>query len=73
MTGNWRDNWFLDGEKATLNNSGNGLYFASGTVTKSQDPEEYHAHHAVLWTKQEFSGDILIRFDCTRVDTSSYG
>jgi hypothetical protein len=73
MTGNWQDNWFLDGEKATLENSPDGLYFAAGTVTKSEDPVNYHAHHAVLWTKQIFSGDILIRFDCTRVDTSSYG
>ena len=73
MTGNWQDNWFLDGEEATLNNSEKGLYFASGTITKSDDREKYHAHHAVLWTKQEFSGDILIRFDCTRVDRSSYG
>lgn len=73
MTGDWRDNWFLDGEKVTLENSEKGFYFASGTITKSDDREKYHAHHAVLWTKQEFSGDILIRFDCTRVDTSSYG
>ena len=73
MTGNWQDKWFLDGEKATLKNSGKGLYFAAGTITKSDDPVNYHAHHAVLWTKQEFAGDILIRFDCTRVDTSSYG
>jgi hypothetical protein len=73
MTGDWQDKWFLDGEKATLENSEKGLYFASGTLKKSDDLKEHHAHHAVLWTKQEFSGDILIRFDCTRVDTSSYG
>lgn len=54
MTENWQKNWFLDGQKATLEHRDGGLYFAAGTVTKKQDPENYHAHHAVLWTKQVF-------------------
>lgn len=66
MTGDWRDNWFLDGKKATLRNSSEGLYFAGGTITKADDPVEYHAHHAVLWTKEEFAGDIRISYEVTR-------
>ncbi len=73
MLSDWQENWFLDGEKATLEHRPEGLYFAGGTVTKEQDPEEYHAHHALLWTKQEFEGDIRISYNWTQVDTSDYG
>ncbi len=68
MTGDWRDNWFLDGKEATLRNGDDGLYFAAGTIAKWHDAEKYHAHHAVLWTKKEFSGDIRISFEMTRKD-----
>jgi len=73
MTDNWQENWFLDGKEATLEHREGGLYFAAGTVTKYQDREAYHAHHAVLWTKQAFEGDIRISFECKRVDASDYG
>ncbi len=73
MTGDWRENWFLDGKKATLRTTENGLFFSAGTVTKSDDPVEYNAHHAVLWTRKEFEGDIKISYEMTRVDTSDYG
>jgi hypothetical protein len=73
MMDNWQENWFLDGQKATLEHRDNGLYFSGGTVTKSEDPINYHAHHAVLWTKQVFEGDILISYEMTRIDTSDYG
>ncbi|NHE56540.1 hypothetical protein [Cyclobacterium plantarum] len=73
MTGDWRENWFLDGKKATLRNTKDGLFFSAGTVTKSDDPEEYHAHHAVLWTRKEFDGDIRISYELTRIDSSDYG
>lgn len=73
MTGNWQDNWFLDGKKATVENRDSGLYFSGGTITKKQDKEKYHAHHAVLWTKQVFEGDLAISFEITRVDNSDYG
>lgn len=73
MTDDWRDRWFLDGEKATLENRPEGLFFSGGTVTKEDDPEEYHAHHAVLWTKQEFEGDIRISYQWTQVDTDGFG
>jgi len=73
MTGDWQQNWFLDGKKATLRNTENGLFFSGGTVTKSDDPVIYHAHHAVLWTQKEFEGDIRISYEMTRVDSSDYG
>lgn len=73
MMDNWQENWFLDGQKATLEHRDNGLYFSGGTVTKSEDPINYHAHHAVLWTKQIFEGDLRISYEMTRIDTSDYG
>lgn len=73
MMGDWREQWFLEGKKATLEHRDEGLYFSGGTVTKAMDREEYHAHHAVLWTKQVFEGDIRITYEMTRVDTSDYG
>ncbi len=68
MLTNWQENWFLDGEKATLEHRDEGLFYAGGTVTKRMDPEEYHAHHAVLWTKREFEGNIRISYLWTPVD-----
>ncbi|HAV12662.1 MAG TPA: hypothetical protein DCX06_04065 [Opitutae bacterium] len=80
MTGNWQDNWFLDGKEATLSNDEKGLYFASGDHTypnpehiKFEDRQEMSKHHAVLWTQQEFSGDLIISYECTRSDESAYG
>jgi hypothetical protein len=73
MTGDWQENWFLDGKKATLRNTEDGLFFSGGTVTKSDDPVLYHAHHAVLWTQKEFEGDIKISYEMTRMDDSNYG
>jgi hypothetical protein len=73
LTGDWQENWFLDGKKATLEHREGGLYFAGGTVTKADDPVEYNAHHAVLWTKQVFEGDIRISYQMKQVDTSGYG
>lgn len=69
MTGqeqDWQENWFLDGEEATLTSTPHGLYFSSGTERGND------AHHAVLWTKQEFSGDIRIRFDVIGLDRRGY-
>jgi hypothetical protein len=62
MEADWEKNWFLDGKKATLEHREGGLFFAGGTVTKQDDPEEYHAHHAVLWTRQVFEGDLRISY-----------
>jgi hypothetical protein len=73
MAANWEKNWILDGEKATVEHRDGGLYFAAGTVTKSQDRVLYNAHHAVLWTRQVFEGDIKISYEMTRMDDSNYG
>ena len=73
MNANWQEHWFLDGKKAVVEHRDGGLYFSAGTVTKRQDRNAYHAHHAVLWTKQEFQGDIRISVDCKKVDASNYG
>lgn len=40
MTGDWREHWFLDGKKVTLEASEKGLYVQPGPVTKAQDPVE---------------------------------
>mgnify|MGYP001282528282 CR=1 FL=1 len=60
MTGDWREHWFLDGKKATLENRDGGLLFTAtpSNVDKNVDRTTFDAHHAILWTKQEFEGDI---------------
>jgi hypothetical protein len=73
MMSNWQEKWFLDGLEAIVEHKNQGLYFAGGTITKDDDPEQYHAHHAVLWTHQIFDGDIRIQYEMTRVDSSNYG
>lgn len=80
MTGNWQDNWFLDGKEAYVASSEKGLYFAAGNFmypdndNRTQEQREImSANHAVLWTKQEFEGDIIVSFECTRMDMSAYG
>jgi hypothetical protein len=73
MLNDWQKNWFLDGQKAIVLHTGDGLFFSGGAVTKSEDPESYHAHHAVLWTKQVFEGDIRLTYEMTRIDSSDYG
>lgn len=73
MDADWQQNWFLDGKKATVEHRDGALFFSGGTVTKAMDREAYHAHHAVLWTKQEFRGDIRLSFETQQVDLSGYG
>lgn len=73
MAADWQKNWFLDGQEATVEHRDGGLCFSGGTVTKKDDPVEYNAHHAVLWTRPEFEGDIRVSFECKRVDDSDYG
>jgi len=61
-TGDWNDSWTLDGLKATVKNDANGMDFTAG-------PEAFNnAHHAVLWTKQDFKGDLKIEYEYTRLD-----
>lgn len=61
-TGDWTDQWFLDGELATIENSSEGMTFSAGPVNRDD------AHHAVLWTKSSFEGDVKIEYDYTRTD-----
>jgi hypothetical protein len=62
-TENWQDNWFLDGKIATVKNSENGMNFKAGPVNGND------AHHAVLWTKESFEGDVKIEYNYTRTDS----
>jgi len=61
-TKNWQDNWFLDGLIAQVKNTKQGMVFSAGTEAWND------AHHAVLWTKASFSGDIKIEYDFTKLD-----
>jgi len=61
-SGDWQENWYLDGLKATVTNSDQGMDFHAGPV-----PRE-NASHAVLWTRQSFTGDLKIEYEYTRTD-----
>ena len=62
-TNDWNKHWFLDGELATITQSENGMNFSAGPINRND------AHHAVLWTKQSFKGDIRIEYNYTRTDS----
>ncbi len=64
-TADWRLNWFLDGEIATVENSSKGMHLQAGPEFGND------AHHMVLWTKQSFRGDLKIEFDYTRTDNET--
>jgi hypothetical protein len=59
----WRQKWFLDGERAVVKNTEKGMVFAGGPIVRD------HACHAVLWTEDIFEGNLKIEFDFTRLDT----
>lgn len=63
--GDWSQNWFLDGKKATIENNEDGMLFSAGPV------ERENASHAVLWTKESFSGDLKIEYDFTKMDKAN--
>ena len=65
MTGQWSENWSLDGQRAQLTNTAEGLLFRAGETPASD------ADHSVLWTNREFAGDIRIEFDLTRQDEAT--
>jgi len=62
-TEDWNTHWFLDGEIAVVENSEKGMNFSAGPENKND------AHHAVLWTKESFEGDIKLEYTYTRTDT----
>ena len=61
-TQDWQQQWFLDGKKATVENTPEGMIYTAGPVNK------VNANHAVLWTQKEFAGNIKIEFDYMRLD-----
>lgn len=60
----WETDWFLDGETARVTGTPDGFVFKTGPV------EGGDASHGVLWTRREFSGDLRIEFDYTRLDSN---
>ncbi len=66
-TSNWQDNWVMDGERSSIIHSEKGMDYFAGTEAHND------TCHTVLWTKKEFSGDVKIEYDFTRLDTSSLG
>lgn len=61
-TGNWTEQWFLDGAIGEVETGPNGMTLTAG-------PEALNdAHHMVLWTKESFSGDLKIEYEYTRLD-----
>jgi len=72
MLNDWQEIWCLDGERAVLGHTLEGLWFFStpSMVNKRVDREKFDSHHAVLWTKQEFEGDIRITYEFAKRGTS---
>ena len=62
-TEDWREKWFLDGLKSTVENTDKGMILAAGPIDRD------HACHTVLWTKESFEGDVKIEMDYWRLDT----
>jgi hypothetical protein len=66
-TGDWQDQWFLDGERAVVKSNKKGMYFSGGPIQSD------FSCHAVLWTKESFSGAIKIEYEYTRMDCEKEG
>ena len=64
-THDWTQNWTLDGLISTVENTEKGMHFSGGPEYKND------AHHAVLWTKESFKGDVKIEYDYTRTDSET--
>ena len=62
-TGNWEDGWFLDGLRATVENTPKGMILSAGPIARD------NASHCVLWTNKSFEGDVKIEFDYWRIDS----
>jgi len=61
-TEDWKEKWFLDGEVGKVTTGPEGMTLTAGPEFKND------AHHMVLWTKQQFEGDLRIEYDYTRLD-----
>jgi len=64
-TGDWTEQWFLDGEVGTVTTGTDGMELTAGPEFKND------AHHMVLWTKENFAGDVKIEYDYTRLDNET--
>jgi len=62
-SGDWTQNWSLDGVRASVSTSAQGMLVSAGPVAGD------HASHAVLWTQQSFRGDLKVEYDFQRMDT----
>ncbi|RMD82849.1 MAG: DUF1961 family protein [Lentisphaerae bacterium] len=60
-TGDWKRNWFLDGEGATVTNSPRGMELKAIDTAM------------VLWTRPSFQGDLKIEYEFTRTDHDGPG
>lgn len=61
-TEDWTTRWTLDGLKATVTNSEQGMDFTAGPDRKDD------ASHAVLWTRKSFAGDIRLDYEYVKLD-----
>jgi len=62
----WRQRWHLDGRHATVETAGDGFTFTAGPQPGRD------AHHAVLWTRARFTGDVRVSYDYTRLDDADH-
>lgn len=61
----WQQHWTVDGDRATLKETPQGRLFCAGPIAYD------NGSHAVMWTKQSFSGPIKVEYDYTRADDIS--
>lgn len=64
-TRDWEKEWFLDGLKATVTNTPEGLVLKTGPL------EGGDSSHGVLWTRRSFAGDLRVEYDFTRLDSAT--
>lgn len=64
-TGDWRKQWFLDGEVGSVKTGPEGMELTAGPEFRND------AHHMVLWTKESFEGDLKIEYEYTRLDNET--
>ena len=65
-TVNWKEKWTLDGLKAKVKNTPEGMIFSAGPVPYSD------SSHAVLWSKKSFSGNLKLEYEFTRLDSAMH-
>ncbi len=61
----WREGWFLDGRVGRVEPTAEGFELWAGPTPRD------NAHHVVLWTQREFSGDLRLDFDYVRLDDAT--